>query len=107
MSVAPSAATEIAATPAGGAAAPCYVCRCEEVEAAHVSAAIAEGARTVNDVKRRTRAGMGLCQGIFCVPTVAAQLAAEAGVPPGEIVPMTARPPVRLLPLAQLAALEE
>ena len=73
----------------------CYLCRCEEITEAEVRAAIAEGAQTVNDVKRRTRAGMGLCQGIFCVPTIATLLP--------QIAPMTARPPVRAIPLELLA----
>jgi NAD(P)H-nitrite reductase large subunit len=80
------------------------LCRCYEVTRDEVEAAIANGACTVNDVKRATRAGMGLCQGIYCVPQIAALIAAETGQPPVQIVPMTARPPVRLVSLAMLAA---
>lgn len=83
------------------------VCRCEEISAARVRAAIGEGAISVNDVKRRTRAGMGLCQGIYCVRTIAALIHAEAGEPLATLVPMTARPPARVIPLAALANLEE
>ena len=83
--------------------APRHVCRCEEIAEEEVRAAIAAGALTINDVKRRTRAGMGLCQGIFCVPTIAALLRSETGVPIDRIAPMTARPPVRPLPLEALA----
>ena len=35
------------------------------------------GARTIDGVKRRTRAGMGRCQGGFCMPRVAAILSEE------------------------------
>jgi NAD(P)H-nitrite reductase large subunit len=80
------------------------LCRCYEVALDEVETAIANGARTVNDVKRATRAGMGLCQGIYCVPQIAALLAAKTGQPPAQIVPMTARPPARLVSLATLAA---
>ena len=45
------------------------VCRCEEVSGAEVRVAIEEGARRVAEVRAVTRAGMGLCQGRFCVPT--------------------------------------
>ncbi len=79
----------------------CFVCRCEEITVDEVRWAIAEGAPTVNDVKRRTKAGMGLCQGIFCVPTIAAMIGEGGGRP--EVVPMTARPPVRPIPLETLA----
>lgn len=83
------------------------ICRCEEIRAADVRQAISEGANTINDVKRRTRAGMGVCQGIFCTRTIAAMIHADTGEPLENLVPMTARPPARLIPLAQLAATEE
>ena len=86
--------------------APCDLCRCEEIAADEVRAAIAEGARSVNDVKRRTRAGMGLCQGIYCVPAIAQLLHTDAGLPRDRIAPMTARPPVRPIPLERLADTE-
>ena len=42
------------------------VCRCEEVTVRDVISAVADGARDVNDIKRRTRLGMGHCQGRIC-----------------------------------------
>jgi NAD(P)H-nitrite reductase large subunit len=81
------------------------ICRCEEVGAAEIAQALQHGALTVDDVKRRTRAGMGACQGIFCIPAVAAMVAEGAGTPIAELAPMTARPPVRPIPLEALAAL--
>ena len=81
---------------------PAHVCRCGEVGAAAVVTAIAAGARTVNDVKRQTRAGMGLCQGVFCVRPIAELLHAHARVPLAGIAPMTARPPVRPMALDRL-----
>ena len=83
------------------------LCRCEEISLEAVRQAIAEGALTVNDVKRRTRAGMGLCQGIYCTRAIALLLHQEAGVPLEEIAPMTARPPARLIPIDLLAAVDE
>lgn len=76
----------------------------EQITAAEIRQAIGEGALTINDVKRRTRAGMGVSQGIYSSRTIAAMLHAQAGVPLDELTPMTARPPARLLPLEQLAA---
>ncbi len=95
------------AEPNDSTTAPCYVCRCEEITEAEVRAAIADGARSVNDIKRRTRSGMGICQGIFCVRPMAEMLHVETGLPLEEIPPMTARPPVRLVALGQLADAEE
>jgi len=42
-------------------------------------------ALTADAIKRRTRAGMGRCQGGFCGPRVVEILARELGVPPEEI----------------------
>ena len=42
------------------------ICRCEEVCFSDIRAAVKEGAKDINDIKRRTRLGMGHCQGRFC-----------------------------------------
>ncbi len=78
-----------------------WLCRCECVSDVAVAGAIAEGNRTINDVKRRTRAGMGICQGIFCVDQIAVALV-EAGMNLAGIEPMTSRPPTRLTALGAL-----
>lgn len=59
------------------------ICRCETVTEGEIVAAIHApcGARTVDGVKRRTRAGMGRCQGGFCGPRVTAILARELNIP--------------------------
>jgi thioredoxin reductase len=95
------------ALPAYRPAGATVVCRCEQVCAEQVRAAIGQGARSLNDVKRRSRAGMGPCQGIFCLPAIASMLCDEAGVAPAALVPMTPRPPARIVPLAALAALAD
>ncbi|MBR6954677.1 MAG: NAD(P)/FAD-dependent oxidoreductase [Clostridia bacterium] len=63
------------------------ICRCEVVTEAEIRAAIRRpvGARSVDGVKRRCRAGMGRCQGGFCAPRVVEILAEELGVPMTEI----------------------
>lgn len=83
----------------------CFVCRCEELTADDIAAAIDAGARTVNDVKRRTRAGMGLCQGVYCLTHIAATVAEQRGTPVEAVFPMTVRPPVRGITLGSLAEL--
>lgn len=83
------------------------ICRCEEVTRAEIVQAIREGARTLNEIKRRTRAGMGLCQGKTCARLVQRILAEETGQAIAEIMPSTYRPPVRPVRLDVLASLEE
>jgi len=58
------------------------ICRCETVTEAEIIDAIRRpvGARSIDAVKRRTRAGMGRCQGGFCSPRVLEILQRELGV---------------------------
>lgn len=79
------------------------LCRCEEVTGAAVAAAIDGGARTLNDLKRRTRAGMGMCQGRWCGHALAALIATRTGQPIATLAPMTARPPAQPVTLGVLA----
>ncbi len=83
------------------------ICRCEEITGAAIAAAIDEGARTLNDVKRRTRAGMGMCQGRWCSHAIAAIIARETDQPLAMLAPMTARPPVQPVTLGVLADMRD
>lgn len=59
------------------------VCRCESVTEGEILDAIRRplGARSLDGVKRRVRAGMGRCQGGFCSPKVMDILVRELGIP--------------------------
>ncbi len=63
------------------------ICRCETVTEGEIVDAIHRpcGATTVDGVKRRTRAGMGRCQGGFCGPRVIEILSRELKKPIPEI----------------------
>ncbi len=63
------------------------ICRCETITEGEILDAIhaPAGARDVDGVKRRTRAGMGRCQGGFCGSKVVEILSRELGVPMNEI----------------------
>jgi len=71
------------------------ICRCEEITLGEIKQAIREGARDVTGVKRRTRAGMGLCQGRTCEKLVQQIIKEELGKEVEEIGTLTSRPPVR------------
>ncbi len=71
------------------------VCRCEEVTEEDVRTAIRAGARTVDEIKRATRAGMGFCQSKTCFLDIARILHEERGTPMEEIKPIRVRIPVR------------
>ena len=55
------------------------VCRCEMVTEAEIHDAIERGARTLDGLKFRTRAGMGRCQGGFCTSRCMQLLAEDSG----------------------------
>ena len=59
------------------------ICRCESVTEGEIIDAIhrVPGARSLDGVKRRTRAGMGRCQAGFCSPRVMEILARELNLP--------------------------
>lgn len=63
------------------------ICRCEQVteseiiDALHRNIAI----KSIDAIKRRTRAGMGKCQGGFCRPRVKALIARELNIPVEEV----------------------
>ena len=63
------------------------ICRCETVTEGEILDAIRRplGARTLDGVKRRVRAGMGRCQGGFCTPRIMEILSKECGIPLEEI----------------------
>ena len=63
------------------------ICRCETVTEGEIIDAIRRtpGAKSIDGVKRRTRAGMGRCQGGFCSPRVLEILSRELGVPMEQI----------------------
>ncbi|MBP5598280.1 MAG: NAD(P)/FAD-dependent oxidoreductase [Pseudobutyrivibrio sp.] len=63
------------------------ICRCETITEGEIIDAIRRplGARSLDGVKRRTRAGMGRCQGGFCSPRVMEILSRETGIPLDEI----------------------
>lgn len=63
------------------------ICRCETITEGEILDAIhaPAGARDVDGVKRRTRAGMGRCQGGFCGSKVVEILSRELNMPMNEI----------------------
>jgi len=79
------------------------ICRCEEITRGEIKAAIRNGMRSLNGIKRVTRAGMGLCQGQTCQRLISQILAQELGLSIAEIEPTTARGPVRPLKMQVFA----
>lgn len=64
------------------------ICRCENITEGEIIEAIKRplGGQTLDGIKRRTRPGMGRCQGGFCGPRVQEIISRELGVPLEEVM---------------------
>ncbi len=82
---------------------PNYLARPAPMAARSLKTLMADGPPNPDQIKRLTRAGMGVCQGRRCRDQVAMLLAVEAGKPFGTIPLATHRAPVRPLPMKILA----
>ena len=78
------------------------ICRCEDVTCADIKTAVSNGAVDINDIKRRTRLGMGHCQGRFCGQVINELLWHLSGKT-GERECFTPRIPVKPVPFKTLA----
>ncbi len=57
------------------------ICRCESVTMGQIDNAIQSGCASIAEVKQRTRAGMGRCQGRYCAPLLAELLTDKSESP--------------------------
>lgn len=83
------------------------VCRCEEVTAGAIRAAVRRGCLGPNQVKSFTRCGMGACQGRQCAVTIQHVVAEARAVDPAALDPLSVRPPLKPLTLGELATLAD
>lgn len=83
------------------------VCRCEEVSAGTLRAAVTRGCLGPNQLKTFTRCGMGPCQGRSCGLAVSEIMAAARGVSPETVGYLRLRFPTKPLTLGELAAMWE
>ncbi|MEX2630316.1 MAG: NAD(P)/FAD-dependent oxidoreductase [Tistlia sp.] len=82
------------------------VCRCEEVTAGQIRQAVRLGCPGPNQAKSFLRCGMGPCQGRMCGLAVTEIIAAERGEVPQTVDYYRIRPPLKPLPLIELASFE-
>lgn len=81
----PAEAAKAASLPPGDAER--IICRCEQVLETQILDALDRGISisSLDGVKRRTRAGMGACQGAFCGPRVRKLVGEATGIPEAEV----------------------
>jgi NAD(P)H-nitrite reductase large subunit len=78
------------------------VCRCEDVTLHDLVDAIDRGHTDIESLKRYTGFGTGWCQGKWCVALCARILVQKGGT---ASLPITPRPPIHPITLAELAGL--
>lgn len=80
------------------------ICRCEEITAGELRAAVRDsGAREMNRLKALTRIGMGRCQGRMCGLAGAEILAQALGTTPDAVGRLRGQPPIKPLPFSAQA----
>lgn len=70
------------------------ICRCEDVTVGQVRQCIADGCKTINEIKHVTRAGMGPCQGRTCRMLIAKEISMAYEIPLEEVLMPAFRVPV-------------
>lgn len=78
------------------------ICRCENVTLGVIESALADGTPTIGEVKRRTRLGMGRCQGRYCAPILASLLAKRQGRRLDELAFFAPRAPAKPVAIRDL-----
>jgi NADPH-dependent 2,4-dienoyl-CoA reductase/sulfur reductase-like enzyme len=79
------------------------ICRCECVTLAQIEAALADDRPSLGEIKRRTRLGMGSCQGRNCTPIAATLLAQRRGRALDEFSFFAPRLPVKPIGIGALS----
>ena len=82
------------------------VCRCEEVTKEEIIQALQAGDTSLEAIKKRTRAGMGYCQGKSCKRLIAKMLSDYLGRPVDHFLPGSIRYPVGPVTLKVIAELD-
>lgn len=83
------------------------VCRCEELSLAKILVESEPGSESIGALKRRTRAGMGRCQGRYCGPILVALAAAREGRALAESGHWAPRPPAKPTRIVDILGLKD
>ncbi len=78
------------------------ICRCSDITLEDVRKLIQDGYRTVDEIKRVSRAGMGPCQGRTCSQLILREIANYTGENISELDVCISRPPVAGIKIKQI-----
>ena len=83
------------------------VCRCEDITLEKIRELIENGYKSVDEIKRISRCGMGPCQGKTCRDIVLSEIARAEGKDISELRMPTFRQPAKPVKLGLIAGGEE
>jgi bacterioferritin-associated ferredoxin len=83
------------------------VCRCEDITLKEIRDLIAHGFKTMDELKRISKCGMGPCQGRTCRQIVMREVAGATGKDIRQVEVSTFRPPAENIKLGILAQAAE
>jgi len=83
------------------------VCRCEDITLKEIRDLIKTGFKTVDEIKRISRCGMGPCQGRTCRQIVMGEIAKATGKDIRDVKLSTFRPPTKNIKIGILAEAAE
>nr|WP_236913745.1 (2Fe-2S)-binding protein [Clostridium sp. Cult2] len=83
------------------------ICRCEGVTLGEIRELIRQGYKTVDEIKRISRAGMGPCQGRTCRQLIMQEIARITGQNIADMPMSTFRPPTKPINLGLLTGGED
>jgi bacterioferritin-associated ferredoxin len=81
----------------------CVICPCEDITTTEIEDAIEAGLSDVESIKRYTGVATGACQGKICLPALRATIMRVTGKTVEEVGTMVHRPPLRPIPIGELA----
>ncbi len=84
-----------------------YICRCELVKNTHIQNALNSGCQSISEIKQKTRAGMGRCQGRYCSQFIAEIISSETNEPIGEKSYFAPRFPLSPITIGEISSTKE
>ncbi len=79
------------------------ICRCEDLSLRELKGIVIKSGPDINEFKRLSRAGMGLCQGRTCSTSLRQILSRSTEISPDKIGVLNPRPPFKPVSLGQLS----
>ena len=84
-----------------------YICRCELVKNTHIQNALDSGCQSISEIKQKTRAGMGRCQGRYCSQFIAEIISSVTNEPIGEKSYFAPRFPLSPITIGEISSTKE